>query len=323
MVGYGGGRSRDRSASRGTRAGSGSTHWRGWWSHGDWDESRERAQERSVDQKLKESSRENNRLKDQCKALDRENDRLCHPVGDGDWWSKDWGKDWACGCGFMNFAKRVECLKCKKAKEAGPAASQGGGSGSATPATWTIGKGKEVVATGGKAMEELAFWQGVVKMHKRAEATGQAELLAMAEAQVAGLDKQVKAGRPLPARYQAAEAKVTRALAMQDAALAKVVAMEAALEAGVKSLQETMDALVEAQQDLAATKLELDAPSPPQKEEGLAEVIQGAVNGLIQKGALVSNSSEVLCAEALAEVVAELLEAKGKPPIPRWNEEMG
>ena len=160
-------------------------------------------------------------------------------------------------------------------------------------------------------------------MHKGAEATGQAELLAMAEAKVVDLDKQVKAGRPLPARYQAAEAKVSRALAMQDAALAKVVAMEAALDAGVTSLQETMDALVEAQQDLAATKLELGTPSTPQKEEGLAEIIQGAVNGLIQKGALVPNNSAALCAKALTELVAELLEAKGKPPIPRLNEEMG
>ena len=39
---------------------------------------------------------------------------------------------------------------------------------------------------------------------------------------VAGLDKPVKAGRPLPARYQAAEAKVARAQGEQDAAVAKV-----------------------------------------------------------------------------------------------------
>ena len=63
----------------------------------------------------------------------------------------------------------------------------------------------------------------------------------MAESKVAGLDKQLKAGGPLPARYQAAEAKVARAQGQQDAALVKV-----------EALQEATDQLVEVEQDLAA-----------------------------------------------------------------------
>ncbi len=56
----------------------------------------------------------------------------------------------------------------------------------------------------------------------------------------------------MPARYQAAEAKVARAQRQQVAAEAKAGALGVAQEASVKVLQDATGLLVEAKQDLAA-----------------------------------------------------------------------
>ncbi len=127
---------------------------------------------------------------------------------------------------------------------------------------------------------------------------------------VAGLDKQVKAGRPLPSGYQAAEAKVARAQGQQDAAFVKVEALRVAQEASVEVWQEAMDQLVEAEQDLAARKLELGSPGPAKGVELMIEEMPARYQAAEAKVARAQGQQ--VAAEAKAGAFAAALVAGAK-----------
>ncbi len=120
----------------------------------------------------------------------------------------------------------------------------------------------------------------------------------------------MKAGRPLPSGYQAAEAKVARARGQQDADGEKVEAMEVALEAGVEVLQEAMDQLGEAVQDLAATRLELGSPGPAIEVELMIEEMPARYQAAEAKVARAQGQQ--VAAEAKAGALGAALDASVK-----------
>jgi hypothetical protein len=221
---------------------------------------------------------------------------------------------WACQCGFQNFKSRTACMKCKAKQPVG------GGVANAVPeAAATAGAAQPA---GSKPDEELAYWQGQLRAFRATAAgPGKTQLVELAESKVAELTRQVRACRPLPARFQAAEARLQEAAKAAKAAVEAAVALEKQLRAALEAMKAADAKLEQATVDLEATRLELVAPAAPPSAKDPALLIQQVLEklvgmGLVQVPAVTPGTLQA----ALGAVVLEVLSPKDAPamvdPIP-------
>jgi hypothetical protein len=222
---------------------------------------------------------------------------------------------WSCQCGFQNFKSRTACMKCKT-KQPEP------GSGTAAPA----GAGVPAEAAGSKPDEELVFWQNQLRSVKASAAgPGKTQLLELAEGKIQELTKQVRACRPLPARFQAAEARVQEAAKGAKVALEAALALEKQLRAAFELVKAADTRLEEATCDLAATKRELAAPVAPPAAADQAAVIQQVLEKLVALGVVqLQGGTPAIFQAAVGEAMQEALQSKAPPtgvePMPEGME---
>jgi hypothetical protein len=219
---------------------------------------------------------------------------------------------WACLCGFQNFKSRTVCMKCQAAKQE-PRAS-GAGQAAAAPGVPTAGAPADATATpaaaaASKPDEELAFWRAQHRyLGTTAAGPGKVLLLAQAEGMIADLTKEVKACKPLAARFQASEARLQAATKSYSAALDAVTGLEQQLMTACEALAKEAATVEEAEADVLATRAELAAPGPAPAAMDTMEVIQQVLNQLVTMGVVqVSAGTEVTLQAALGTVVEEVL----------------
>jgi hypothetical protein len=216
---------------------------------------------------------------------------------------------WGCGCGFQNFKSRAVCMKCKTPKQeasSGLVAAAAGGQ----PA------GATVEATGGPAAplaskpdEELAFWRSQHRfLGTTAAGPGKVRLMAQAEGMIADLTKEVRACKPLAARFQAAEAKLQAAKKSFGAAQDAVKGLEQQLQLACETLGKEGAAVQEAEADVLATRTELAAPAAAPAVMDTLGVVQQVLNQLLSLGVVqVQSGSDANLQLALGRVLEGVL----------------
>jgi hypothetical protein len=224
---------------------------------------------------------------------------------------------WPCQCGFQNFKSRTACMKCKTKK---PEPGSGAAVAAAGPA---VAGAPATEAAGSKPDEELVFWQNQLRSLKATAAgPGKTQLVELAEGKVLELTKQVKACRPLPARFQAAEARVQEASKRAKAALDAALTLEKQLRAAFDLVNAADAKLEEATRDLEATKLELAAPAVPPAALNQAAVIQQVLEKLVALGVVqLQGGTPAIFQAAVGEAVQEAMQPK--PPLAQVEEVPG
>ncbi len=224
---------------------------------------------------------------------------------------------WACGCGFQNFRSRAVCMKCATAKPGagapGPgqlaAASPGGGE---VPMAGANG-GADVAS---KPDDQLAFWRNHHRyLLSSAAGPGKTQLLEQAEAKVAELTKEVKACKPLAARFQAAEARLQTANKTYGVALGAVMELEKQLQAACDILEKEWVVVTDAEADVLATRKELSAPTAATAPADPLSVIQLVLNQLVTMGVVQLAGTPQALEATLGTLVEKVLKPV-PPPAP-------